>query len=84
MQERVKATENIEVHWHSQVDEVLGNDKEGVTAIRVLNNKTNTKTDIPAAGLFFGDWPYSEHWIPQRTAEAKRKRLHPVDQAVSC
>ncbi len=52
MQERVKATENIEVLWHSQVDEVLGNDKEGVTAIRVLNNKTNTKTDIPAAGLF--------------------------------
>jgi len=31
---------------------VLGEDKKGVTAVRVKNNKTGTKEEIPATGLF--------------------------------
>jgi thioredoxin reductase (NADPH) len=52
MQERAKTNPKVQVHWHTEVDEVLGNDKEGVTAIRVKNNKSNAKEEIPASGLF--------------------------------
>jgi thioredoxin reductase (NADPH) len=52
MQERVRSNPKVEIHWHSEVDEVLGTDKDGVTAVRVKNNKTGAKTDFPASGLF--------------------------------
>lgn len=52
MQERARTNPKIEIHWHSEVDEVLGDDKKGVTAVRVKNNKSGAKTDIEATGLF--------------------------------
>lgn len=52
MQERAKSNSKIEFHWHTEVDEVLGDDKKGVTAVRVKNNKTSATNDLPAAGLF--------------------------------
>ena len=52
MQDRAKANPKIDIRWHSQVDEVLGDDKQGVTAIRVLNNQTGEKQELPASGLF--------------------------------
>ena len=50
MQERVKATENIKIHWHSETDEILGDVK--VTGVRILNNETNEKTEIPVSAFF--------------------------------
>jgi thioredoxin reductase (NADPH) len=52
MQDRVKSNPKIEIHWYTEVDEVLGDEKMGVTAVRVKNNKTGAKTEIPAMGLF--------------------------------
>jgi thioredoxin reductase (NADPH) len=52
MQDRAKTNAKIGIRWHSEVDEVLGDDKKGVTAIRVRNNQTEEKVDVPAAGLF--------------------------------
>lgn len=52
MQERAKANPKMEIHWHSEVDEVLGEEKKGVTGVRVRNNKTGEKTEIAATGLF--------------------------------
>jgi len=52
MQDRAKTNPKIEFHWYSEVDEVLGDEKKGVTAIRVKNNKSDTKKEIPATGLF--------------------------------
>lgn len=50
MQDRVKATPNITIHWNSVTDEILGETKtEGV---RILNTVTNEKTEIPIAGFF--------------------------------
>src|SRR4029077_12851046 len=40
MQDRAKSNSKIEIKWHSEVDEVLGDDKKGVTAVRVKNNQT--------------------------------------------
>ena len=52
MQDRATSNTKIELHKFSEIDEVLGNDKEGVTAVRIRNNKDNSKTDLPAGGLF--------------------------------
>lgn len=50
MQERIHRTPNIKVHWNTETDEVLGDTK--VEAIRVLNNKSGEKTDIPVSAFF--------------------------------
>ncbi len=51
MEARVRNTENIEILFNTETDEVLG-DGQVVNAIRVVNNKTNEKQDIPATGFF--------------------------------
>lgn len=50
MQARVEANPNIQIHWHTQTLEILGDTQ--VTAMRVLNNKTNETSDIPVEGFF--------------------------------
>ncbi|HSN60278.1 MAG TPA: FAD-dependent oxidoreductase, partial [Ferruginibacter sp.] len=50
MQERVFKTSNIVVHWNSETDEVLGDKK--VEGVRLFNNKTNEKTEIPVSAFF--------------------------------
>jgi thioredoxin reductase (NADPH) len=50
MQERVFKTENIEVHWNTEAQEIYGN--EVVEGVRVINNKTKETSDIPVSGFF--------------------------------
>lgn len=50
MQDRVINTPNIQVYWNSETDEVLG--EKNVSAVRIRNNKTNEKTEIPVSGFF--------------------------------
>jgi thioredoxin reductase (NADPH) len=52
MQDRARSNAKIGIKWHTEVDEVLGDDKRGVTAVRAKNNKTGAREDLPAAGLF--------------------------------
>ncbi len=51
MQQRVLNTPNIEIHWNTETDEILGDDS-GVTGVRVRNNKTGEKHVIPVQGFF--------------------------------
>src|SRR5882672_7097171 len=51
MQQRVKTTPNIEIHWNTETDEVLGDDS-GVTGVRVQNSKTGEKKVLPIQGFF--------------------------------
>jgi len=51
MQKRVEHTSNIEIHWNSETEEILGDD-EGVTGVRILNNKTGEKKVLPVQGFF--------------------------------
>lgn len=51
MQQRVFNTPNIEIHWNTETEEILG-DETGVTGIRVVNNKTGDKSEIPVQGFF--------------------------------
>ncbi len=51
MASRVKNTENIEILFNTETDEVLG-DGQVVTGVRAKNNKTNELIDIPSTGFF--------------------------------
>ena len=50
MQQRVMATENIEIHWNTETVEVLG--AEEVEGVRVRNNKTEEEQVFPVKGFF--------------------------------
>ena len=60
MQDRVKATPNIKVYWNSETDEILGDNK--VQAVRIHNNLTGEKTEVPVSGFFvaIGHQPNSD------------------------
>src|SRR5687767_6518076 len=51
MQQRVKNTPNIEIHWSSETEEILGDDS-GVTGVRIINSKTGEKKLLPIQGFF--------------------------------
>ncbi|SHL19410.1 thioredoxin reductase (NADPH) [Chitinophaga jiangningensis] len=50
MQDRVLKTSNIIVYWNSETDEVLGENK--VEAVRIHNNKTGEKKEVPVSAFF--------------------------------
>ncbi|GAB3021138.1 thioredoxin-disulfide reductase [Niabella terrae] len=60
MQDRVLKTENIEVHFNTETEEVLGEQK--VEGVRVKNNQTGESSDIPVSAFFvaIGHQPNSD------------------------
>lgn len=60
MQDRVKSTPNIRIYWNTETDEILG--EKSVEAVRIKNNVTGEKTEIPIKGFFvaIGHTPNSE------------------------
>ncbi len=52
MQDRAKSNSKIDIKWHTEVDEVIGDDKKGVTAVRVKNNQSGQTEEVSASGLF--------------------------------
>ena len=50
MQHRVNAKENIDLRYNSEIDEVLGD--QVVEGLRIVNNETGEKEEIPITGLF--------------------------------
>jgi len=64
MQNRVASTPNIEILFNSETDEILG--ENSVTGVRVLNNKTNEKTEIAVNGFFvaIGHHPNTDIFKP--------------------
>lgn len=60
MQDRVLKTANIKLYWNSETDEVIGD--KTVTGVRIKNNKTGEKKEIPVSGFFvaIGHQPNSD------------------------
>jgi thioredoxin reductase (NADPH) len=51
--DEVKKTKNIEILWNTEVDSLEGDENENqLICIRVINNKTKTKTTIETNGVF--------------------------------
>jgi thioredoxin reductase (NADPH) len=51
MQNRVLNTPNIQIHWNTETEEVLG-DGQIVTGVRIKNNVTGEKQDLTVQGFF--------------------------------
>jgi thioredoxin reductase (NADPH) len=51
MQQRVLKTPNIEIHWNTETEEILG-DESGVKGVRVVNNKTGETKVLDVQGFF--------------------------------
>jgi thioredoxin reductase (NADPH) len=52
MEDRARSSSKIKIHHFREVAEVLGDDKQGVTGVRVRNNRDGSTEDLPAGGLF--------------------------------
>lgn len=64
MQDRVLNTPNIKVYWNTDTDEILG--EKNVTGVRIVNNITSEKQEIPVSGFFvaIGHQPNSDIFKP--------------------
>lgn len=52
MQDRALSNAKIQIHHFREVDEVLGDDKAGLTGVLVRDNQSGDKEEIAASGLF--------------------------------
>lgn len=52
MSDRAKKHAKIEIHWFSVVDEILGDEKTGVTGVRIKNVNDDKTTDLECTGYF--------------------------------
>ena len=52
MQERAIANPKIQLEWNHTLDEVQGNEREGVTSVRLASTVDNGVRDLPATGVF--------------------------------
>ena len=52
MQQRAINDPKIEILWNSAVDEVLGNDKDGVSGVRLVSTRDASKREVAATGMF--------------------------------
>lgn len=51
MEQRVKKTENIEILFNTETEEIIG-DGQLVNAVKIRNNKTNEIKELPITGFF--------------------------------
>jgi thioredoxin reductase (NADPH) len=54
MAERALKNPKIEVKWNRVVEEVLGTDEDGVTAVRLASTVDSSKETLEVAGMFLG------------------------------
>jgi len=52
MQARAMENPKIEIHWNTELEEVLGTEEAGVTGALVKNNKTGQLRELPVSGVF--------------------------------
>lgn len=71
MQKRVMSKPNIKPYWHTEVEDILG--EQEVESVRVVNNRTQAKTEIPIKGLFvaIGHAPNTAMFAPYLQQDAR-------------
>jgi len=74
MQERALRNDKIVFVWNSVVTEVLGNDEEGVTGVRLHNRQTQADSVVACRGLFLaiGHTPNTKFLDGQLELDEKR------------
>jgi thioredoxin reductase (NADPH) len=54
MAERAMENPKIKIHWNRGLQEVLGNDKDGVTGVRLASTVGEPELEVPVTGVFLG------------------------------
>ena len=77
-------SENVSVHWHHVLDEVLG-DGRGVTGVRLRHTPSDTTHDIAVQGVFIaiGHTPNTDIFRGQLEMEAGYIVLKPQDTGMA-
>jgi thioredoxin reductase (NADPH) len=52
MQERARSDEKIEIVWSHVIEEVLGNEQDGVTGVRLKSTADGSTQELPIRGMF--------------------------------
>ena len=76
MAERAEANAKIELLWNRTVDEVLGNDREGVTGVRLKSTVGEAGPRIAHLRLLPRHRPHAQHGLPARRVGTDRQGLH--------
>jgi thioredoxin reductase (NADPH) len=54
MHDRAKANAKITIKWNRAIDEVLGNDEDGVTGVRLKSTVDSAREELAVGGMFLG------------------------------
>ena len=79
--ERAEANPKIEILWNRTLAEVLGNDKDGVTGVRLASTVGEPDLQKDVAGVFLGDRPHAQHGVLEGQAGIDREEISQVDHA---
>ena len=82
MQERALANPKIQLEWNHTLDEVIGNDKEGVTGVRLGSTHGRRQSRATGQRRVPRNRPHAEHRSAERSGRTQRKGLHPLDEIV--
>ena len=52
MQDRVFASDKIEIMWNTEIKEILGTKEQGVTGVKIHNTETNEDGEFATQGVF--------------------------------
>lgn len=65
MQDRAKQNKQIEIHWNTEVKELIGSPE--LTAVKLHNNHTDEMSEFPLQGLFYsiGHKPNTDLFVDQ-------------------
>ena len=78
MQERALDNPKIKMEWNHALDEVLGNDKDGVTGVRLGSTVGDRPARAAGQRRVPGHRPHAQHRLPEGPGRADRKGLHPA------
>ncbi|MCR9199715.1 MAG: thioredoxin-disulfide reductase [Planctomycetaceae bacterium] len=80
MADRALANPKIDVKWNSVIEEVLGDDENGVTGVRIKNTETDSTEDLEVTGYFaaIGHTPNTDFLGGQLETNDKGYLIWPV------
>ena len=81
MAQRAMNNPKIEILWNRTLAEVLGNDKDGVTGVRLESTVGEPDLEVRCHRRVPGHRPHAQHGLPEGQAGADREEIHQVDHA---
>ena len=77
------SNDKIQIEWNQALEEVLGNDKEGVTGVRLASTVGDRHARTAGQRRFSRDRPHAEYGFAERSGGADREGLHSLAKTIS-